>query len=61
MAIRHLILRDLGQLRTFVRGWFGRRAPRRFKQIASAAGKNRDIDEVLATILNTTICEPLPI
>ncbi|MEH8806992.1 DEAD/DEAH box helicase, partial [Klebsiella pneumoniae] len=59
MAIRHLILRDLGQLRTFVRGWLDDET-HDDEQIAEVLrGENGDIDEVLATILNTTICRAL--
>lgn len=58
-AIRHLILRDLGQLRGFVRDWLGNEA-HGDKQMAEAlGGDDPDIDEVLSTILNTTICRAL--
>ncbi|MCB1468153.1 MAG: DEAD/DEAH box helicase [Rhizobiaceae bacterium] len=58
-AIRHLILRDLGQLRGFVREWLDDEA-HGDEQIAEAlTGEEPDIDEVLSTILNTTICRAL--
>ena len=58
-AIRHLILRDLGQLRGFVREWLDDDA-HGDEQIADAlTGDEPDIDEVLSTILNTTICRAL--
>lgn len=58
-AIRHLILRDLDQLRGFVREWLGD-AAHGDEQIAEALrGEDPDVDEVLSTILNTTICRAL--
>lgn len=58
-AIRHLILRDLGQLRGFVREWLDDDA-HKDEQIAGALrGEEPDVDEVLSTILNTTICRAL--
>lgn len=58
-AIRHLVLRDLDQLRGFVRNWLGNEA-HRDEQLAKALGGDEpDIDEVLSTILNTTICRAL--
>ncbi len=58
-AIRHLILRDLNQLRGFVREWLGD-AAHGDEQIAEALrGEDPDVDEVLSTILNTTICRAL--
>ena len=58
-AIRHLILRDLGQLRGFVRAWLDDEA-HGDEQIAEAlTGEDPDIDEALSTILNTTICRAL--
>ena len=58
-AIRHLILRDLGQLRHFVREWLDDEA-HGDEQIAEAlTGEDPDIDEVLSAILNTTICRAL--
>jgi hypothetical protein len=58
-AIRHLILRDLGQLRGFVREWLDDEA-HGDEQIAEALrGEDPDVDEALSTILNTTICRAL--
>lgn len=59
VAIRHLILRDLDHLRGFVRDWLGDEA-HGDEQMAEALGSDDpDIDEVLSTILNTTICRAL--
>lgn len=58
-AIQHLILRDLGQLRGFVREWLDN-DDHKDEQIAEVLrGKEPDVDEVLSTILNTTICRAL--
>ena len=58
-AIRHLILRDLSQLRGFVREWLDDGA-HGDEQIAEALrSEEPDVDEVLSTILNTTICRAL--
>ncbi len=58
-AIRYLILRDLGQMRAFVRDWLDD-AAHGDEQIAEAlTGEDPDIDEVLSTILNATICRAL--
>lgn len=57
-AIRYLILRDLNQLRGFVRDWLGNDA-HGDEQLAAALGDGVDVDEVLSTILNTTICRAL--
>lgn len=58
-AIRHLILRDLNQLRGFVREWLGD-AAHGDDQIAEALrGEDPEVDEVLSTILNTTICRAM--
>ncbi|RQZ67272.1 DEAD/DEAH box helicase [Burkholderia sp. Bp9004] len=58
-AIRHLILRDLGKLRSFVRAWLDDDA-HGDEQIAEALqGEESGFDEVLSTILNTTICRAL--
>lgn len=58
-AIRHLILRDLGEMRAFVRDWLND-AAHGDEQIAEVLrGEEPDIDEVLSTILNTTICRAL--
>ena len=58
-AIRYLILRDLDQLRGFVREWLVD-AAHGDEQIAEALqGEDPDVDEVLSTILNTTTCRAL--
>lgn len=58
-AIQHLILRDLGQLRGFVREWLDNE-DHKDEQIAEVLRiKESDVDEVLSTILNTTICRAL--
>ena len=58
-AIQHLILRDLGQLRDFVRDWLDN-DDHKDEQIAEALrGEEPDVDEALSTILNTTICRAL--
>lgn len=58
-AIRHLILRDLGQLRGFVRDWLGNEDHGDEQMAEALGGDDPDIDEVLSTILNTTICRAL--
>ncbi|QNT77367.1 hypothetical protein [Entomobacter blattae] len=58
-AIRHLILRDLGQLRGFVRDWLGDQAHEDGEIVKALRGKESDIDEALSAILNTTICRAL--
>ena len=59
MAIRHLILRDFGQLRGFIREWLGDQS-HEDEHIADALRADQsDVDEVLSTILNTTICRAL--
>ena len=58
-AIRHLILRDLGQLRGFVREWLDDEANGDEQVADSLRGEELDADEVLSTILNTTICRAL--
>ncbi|MDH1271331.1 DEAD/DEAH box helicase [Rhizobium pusense] len=59
VAIRHLILRDLDQLRSFIRDWLND-AAHGDEQIAEALGGDEpNIDEMLSTILNTTICRAL--
>ncbi|MEQ9316988.1 MAG: DEAD/DEAH box helicase [Henriciella sp.] len=58
-AIRQLILRDLGQLRNFVRGWLNDEE-HGDEQVAEAlTGEDPDIDEAVSIILNTTICRAL--
>ncbi|HHN0024744.1 TPA: DEAD/DEAH box helicase [Pseudomonas aeruginosa] len=58
-AIRHLILRDLDQLRGFVREWLGDAAHGDEQITEALRGEALDVDEVLSTILNTTICRAL--
>lgn len=58
-AIRHLILRDLDQLRSFVRDWLGDETHRDAQMAEALGGDEPDIDDVLSTILNTTICRAL--
>jgi hypothetical protein len=58
-AVRHLILRDLGQLRGFVRKCLDDEGIDD-EQIASAlTGEEADVDVTLSTILNATICRAL--
>lgn len=57
-AIQHLILRDLGQLRGFVREWLNDKA-HDDEQIAESLRGEPDVDDALSTILNTTICRAL--
>jgi hypothetical protein len=58
-AVRCLILRDLDQLRGFVRDWLGD-AAHRDEGFADALGSEEpDVDTVLSTILNTTTCRAL--
>ena len=59
MAIRLLILRDLDQLRVFVREWLGNRAHGDEYLGEILQGENADIDTVLAVVLNTAICRAL--
>lgn len=58
-AIRHLILRDLDQLRGFVREWLGDETHGDAQMAEVLSGVEPDIDDVLSTILNTTICRAL--
>ncbi|HMM45302.1 MAG TPA: DEAD/DEAH box helicase [Candidatus Macondimonas sp.] len=58
-AIRHLILRDLDQLRGFVREWLDDETHSDAQIAEVLRGEESDIDEVLSTILNTTICRAL--
>lgn len=59
IAIRHLILRDLDQLRCFVRDWMVDEAHGDERIADTLKGEDADIDDVLSTILNTTICRGL--
>ena len=58
-AIRLLILRDLNQLRGFVRKWLEEEAHGDEQIAAALAGEEPDVDEALSTILNSTICRAL--
>ena len=58
-AIRHLILRDLGQLRGFVRKWLDDESHGDEQIAETLRGEDSDVDEVLSAILNTTICRAL--
>lgn len=59
MAIRHLILRDLDQLRGFVREWLNDEAYSDDQIAETLRGEKPDVDEVLSMILNTTVCRAL--
>lgn len=54
-----LILRDLNRLRAFVRAWLSDEAHGDAQVSAALSGDDADSDEVVATILNTTICRAL--
>ena len=58
-AIRYLILRDLNQLRGFVREWLSDEAHGDEQITEALSDDDTDVDEVLSTILNTTICRAL--
>lgn len=58
-AIQHLILRDLGQLRGFVREWLDDEAHKDEQIAETLRGEEPDVDEILSTVLNTTICRAL--
>jgi hypothetical protein len=58
-AIRHLILRDLDRLRSFVREWLINEAHGDEQIAETLRGEEPDVNEVLSTILNTTICRAL--
>ncbi|HEH9395070.1 DEAD/DEAH box helicase [Marinobacter segnicrescens] len=58
-AIRYLILRDLDQLRDFVREWLGDEAHTDEQIAEKLRSEAPDVDEALSTILNTTICRAL--
>ncbi len=58
-AIRYMILRDLNQLRSYVRAWLDDDAHDDEQIAKTLQGDDPDIDEVLSTILNTTICRAL--
>jgi hypothetical protein len=54
-----LILRDLNRLRAFVRGWLTDEAHGDTQVSAALSGDDADSDEMVATILNTTICRAI--
>ena len=58
-AIRYLIMRDINQLRDFVRDWLSDEAHGDLQFAEALRDEANDIDEVLSTILNTTICRAL--
>lgn len=58
-AIMFLILRDLTRLRAFVRTWLADPAHSDTQIAESLTDGADDVDEVVATILNTTICRAL--
>ena len=59
VAVMRLILRDLDGLRRFVRAWLNDVAHSDDRMATELSGEDADLDEVLATILNTTICRAL--
>lgn len=59
IAVMCLILRDLNGLRTLVREWLIDDAHGDGQLAEALDGENSDLDEVLSTILNTTICRAL--
>jgi predicted heme/steroid binding protein len=59
VAVMRLILRDLDGLRRFVRDWLNDDAHSDGRMAAELSGEDADLDEVLAMILNTTICRAL--
>lgn len=58
-AVRHLILRDFGSLRLFIREWLENEAHHDEQIAVMMQGEEPEMDDVLATILNTTICRAL--
>lgn len=59
MAVMRLVLRDLDSLRAFVRDWLNDEAHGDERIAAELSGEDADVDELLAIILNTTICRAL--
>lgn len=59
VAIMRLILRDLGGLRVYVRDWLNDPAHDDAQLAEALNGEDADTDEVLASVLNTTICRAL--
>ena len=58
-AIRHLILRDLNELRNFAREWLGAEAHSEEQVTEALRREDADLDEALSTIINSTICRAL--
>ena len=58
-AIRQLILRDLDQLRGFVRDWLDDETHGDEQMAEVLGGDEPDFDAVLSTIVNTTMCRAL--
>jgi len=58
-AVMRLILRDLDGLRTFVRGWLNDESHSADQMAVELSDEEVDVDEVLSTIINTTICRAL--
>jgi predicted heme/steroid binding protein len=58
-AVKMLILRDLDGLRVFVQSWLNDEAHDYDQVAVELRGEDADVDEVLSTILNTTICRAL--
>jgi hypothetical protein len=59
IAIQRLILRDLDQLRSFVRDWLDDEAHHDEQLAEALMREDSDVDDVLSIILNTTICRAL--
>ena len=59
VALMRLILRDLGGLRAYVRDWLNDPAHDDAQLAEALTGEDAETDEVLATVLNTTICRAL--
>jgi hypothetical protein len=58
-AVMYLVLRDLNSLRSFVRAWLSDQAHSDSHMAELLRDRDADFDEVLSTILNTTICRAL--
>lgn len=59
VPLMHLVLRDLNGLRTFVREWLIDDAHGEGQLEEALRSDDADLDEVLSTILNTTLCRAL--
>ncbi|WP_425624355.1 DEAD/DEAH box helicase [Agrobacterium radiobacter] len=59
IAIRRLILRDFGPMRSFIRDWLEDAGHSDSGITRDLLGEDPDIDDVLSTIVNTTICRAL--